>query len=55
MRLNEEKNLNFVSLYSKMNKIRENPKKFMLEEGHPNALANIIKYQIIYDELKSKL
>ena len=38
-----------------MKVIRENPKKFMLEEGHPNALANIIKYQIIYDELKNKL
>ena len=52
----ESKNeINFISLYEKMNIIRKEPKKYLLEEGHPNILANEIKFQLISDELESYL
>ena len=42
----------FISLYNQMNKVRENEKKFLLEEGHPNNLGNEYMFQAISTKFK---
>ena len=43
----ENDQIQFVSLYNEMNKVREDIKKFVLEEGHPNNLGNEIMFKAI--------
>jgi hypothetical protein len=41
------KELNFLSLYAEMSKIRDNMQLYLLEEGHPNEIANKYKFKIL--------
>jgi hypothetical protein len=43
----ENDQIQFVSLYNEMNKVREDKKKFLLEEGHPNNLGNESMFKAI--------
>ena len=43
----ENDQIQFVSLYNEMNEVREDEKKFLLEEGHPNKLGNESMFKAI--------
>ena len=47
----ENDQIQFISLYNEMNKVREDEKKFLLEEGHSNKLGN----NVMFNALSSKL